>query len=160
MQLTNQIIFAVIISVLSIGMLLLFFLSWLDRIRLQKSSWHKIDHMSGLTFEKYLSVLFRSMGYTVKITPDRADFGADLILEKDGVCTAVQAKRYQKPVGIQAVQEVVSAKYHYKCQKAMVVTNTAFTLAAQSLAASTHVALIDRKQLELWIENINRSDTH
>src|SRR6476661_7676536 len=99
--------------------------------RLLASGIGDIDRMDGRQFEERLAAHFRQQGYRVDLTPYQGDFGADLIIEKGGVRTAIQAKRYKGNVGIGSVQEIVSAKAHYKCQQSMVVTNSVFTKAAQ-----------------------------
>ena len=101
------------------------------------------NSMSGLEFESYLEKMFRNMHYFVKLTPKTNDQGADLILTRDGIRTAVQAKRYSKPVGNRAVQEVISAREYYDCNKALVVTNNKFTKSAVELARRTNVQLWD-----------------
>lgn len=106
-----------------------------------------IDQMSGVQFEEYLRILFIATGYKVKTTPASGDFGADLILEKENKRIAVQAKRYKSTVGIKAVQEVASAKTHYRANETWVVTNSKFTKAAQQLAESNDVKLLDREKL-------------
>jgi restriction system protein len=106
-----------------------------------------IDQLNGRQFEKRLAAHFRRQGYQVDLTPYQGDFGADLIIERDGVPTAIQAKRWKEYVGVGAVQEIVSAKAYYQCQHAMVVTNSAFTQAARQLAASNEVTLWDRRAL-------------
>ena len=71
----------------------------------------KIDSMEGHEFEEYLQALYEKNGYKCKIVGEKGhDYGVDLIIKKNGVKTAVQAKRYQNIVGIKAVQEVASGK--------------------------------------------------
>jgi restriction system protein len=106
-----------------------------------------IDVMSGQEFEKRLWVHFKDRGYEVKSTPLIGDWGADLILIKNGIRTVVQAKRYSKSVGLAAVQEAHTAKATYGCQKAMVITNASFTKGAKELARYNHVELWDREKL-------------
>ncbi len=106
-----------------------------------------IDTMDGLAFEQYLEVLFGKLGYKVQRTRYVGDYGADLIIQKDGTRTVVQAKRYTKTVGIKAVQEAVAAKGMYGCTEAMVVTNSTFTRAAVELARANHVILWGRNRL-------------
>jgi restriction system protein len=115
--------------------------------RLVKSGIATIDRMDGRTFEQYLELLFRKLGYEVKLTRYVGDYGADLIITRDGVKTAIQAKRHTNPVGIKAVQEVVAAKGMYNCTKAMVVTNSTFTQPAMELARSNGVILYGRARL-------------
>ena len=114
------------------------------RHRLAGASMWKIDRMSGEEFEEYLKLLYEKRGYRVKLTNHTGDFGADLILEKNGERIAIQAKRYRTTVGEAAVQQVISAKAYYDCDKAAVVTNSHFTRAAQKLAEKCDVTLIDR----------------
>ncbi|MDN3450077.1 restriction endonuclease [Planococcus sp. APC 3906] len=107
----------------------------------------EIDIMSGREFEHYLRYLFINAGYRVKLTPASGDFGADLILETETQRIAVQAKRYKSKVGIKAVQEIASAKSHYRANETWVVTNNFFTAAAVELAQSNGVKLCDRNFL-------------
>src|SRR4051812_23694982 len=78
--------------------------------RLSRSGIAELDNLDGLDFEKYLEGLFRKLGYTVKRTVYQGDYGADLIIQKAGIQTVVQAKKYNRSVGLKAVQEVVAAK--------------------------------------------------
>lgn len=115
--------------------------------RLLESGILEVDEMTGKEFERFLDVHFRKLGYSVSLTQDTQDYGADLILYKDGYKTVVQAKRSKNPVGIKAVQEVAGAVRHYKGNKARVITNNRFTENAYNLADSNEVELWDRKQL-------------
>ncbi|AST58573.1 restriction endonuclease [Thermoanaerobacterium thermosaccharolyticum] len=115
--------------------------------RLSKSGIKEIDQMDGLTFEKYLQSLFRNLGYRVERTAYIGDYGADLIVSKDGIRTVVQAKRYSGKANIKAIQEVVASKAKYHCTEAMVVTNSYFTKPAIELAKANGVKLWDRDKL-------------
>jgi len=115
--------------------------------------------MEGTVFEQYLRELYLKKGYKVTLTSASGDYGADLILEKDNKKIVVQAKRYSKPVGIKAVQEVHSALTYYKAKEAWVVTNNDFTPAAVKLAHSNNVKLINRQQLielSLSLKNVSK----
>lgn len=115
--------------------------------RLKRSGITQIDKMDGVQFEHYLGHLFRSQGYKAEVTRAAGDFGADLILSKEGKRIVVQAKRYSKNVGLKAVQEVQGARAHYRANGAWVVTNSNFTLQAYELAKSNNVRLISRDEL-------------
>lgn len=115
--------------------------------RILASGINEVDNMSGKDFEKFLSLLFRNVGYQVSLTPDSQDYGADLILYKDTIKIVVQAKRYKKPVSVKAVQEIASAVKHYNADKARVITNNRFTENAYNLARSNSVELWDRNKL-------------
>lgn len=126
---------------------------------LAKSGIRDIDRMDGFQFEEYLAVLFRKHGYKAKITKSSGDYGADLILIKNGEKTVVQAKRYSQKVGIKAIQEIVAAKNYYKADKSMVITNNYFTAPAIELAESSNVELIDRKKLIKMLSKLNPNGT-
>ncbi|MBT9177390.1 MAG: hypothetical protein DDT20_01723 [Firmicutes bacterium] len=115
--------------------------------KLLKSGINEIDKLTGEGFERFLALYFKAQGYNAKITPEFGDFGADLILVKDGATTIVQAKRWENAVGIEAVQQIVAAKAYYKAERAMVVTNSAFTPAAIKLAEVNRVELWERSAL-------------
>lgn len=115
--------------------------------KLKKSGIYEIDMMDGTKFEHYLRELYSAYGYKASVTKASGDFGADLVLSKDGKKIVVQAKRYKKNVGVKAVQEVKSAELHYHANESWVVTNSYFTQAACQLAKSNSVILIDRDQL-------------
>lgn len=109
----------------------------------------KIDKMDGHEFEEYLQALYEKNGYKCKIVGEKGhDYGVDLVIRKNGVKTAVQAKRYQNVVGIKAVQEVASGMSYYDCDNAIVVTNSHFSKAAKELAEKCRVGLVDRKYLK------------
>jgi restriction system protein len=124
-------------------------LAWemLEQQRLARSGIQEIDEMSGFTFEEYLRTLFQRLGYQVELTRKRGDYGADLVITKQGRRTVVQAKRWSKRVGVKAVQEVVAAKAIYRCDLMLVVANREFTQQARRLARANQVELWDRSQL-------------
>jgi restriction system protein len=115
--------------------------------RLRKSGISEIDAMDGHAFEQFLGSLFRRLGYRVEMTSYHGDYGADLIVTKDGQKTAVQAKRRTKRAGIKAVQEAVGAKRFYGCDKTLVVANRDFTAQARRLARANEVELWGREEL-------------
>ncbi|MEG4034654.1 restriction endonuclease [Microcoleus sp. S36b_A4] len=118
-----------------------------SRKRLLDSGILEVDEMTGKEFENFLYLYFINFGYSVKLTQDSQDYGADLILYKDGSKTVVQAKRSKNPVGIKAVQEVAGAVKYYNGNKGRVITNNRFTENAYNLAESNDIELWDRKRL-------------
>lgn len=111
-----------------------------------------IDRLDGKAFEVYVAQLLADLGYRAQLTQDGPDFGADVILEQENTRTAVQAKRYESSVGVEAIQQVVAAKAVYGCSEAMVVTNNLYTRAALFLAQKNEVELWDRPILLRKIE--------
>jgi restriction system protein len=115
--------------------------------RLGRSGIGEVDLMDGTTFEHFLTTLFRRLGYAVEHTGRRGDYGADLVVTKGGRRIAVQAKRWNKAIGVKAVQEAVASKGMYKCSEALVVANRSFTPQARTLARANDVTLWDRDAL-------------
>lgn len=113
-----------------------------------------VDTMSGVGFEKYIADLFRRQGYLFETTALSGDLGVDLIIIKDGVRTAIQTKRYSKPVNQAAIREAVAGMKYYKCSQSMVVTNNKFTKLAVQLAQSNNCELIDRDKLAGMISGL------
>lgn len=107
----------------------------------------KIDYMDGIEFENLIDAKFQKMGYTTKLTKATKDYGVDLIATKNKKSIAIQIKRYNRNVGVKAIQEVIAAKAFYKTDTAMVLTNSYFTKPAKNLAKETNVILIDRSKL-------------
>ncbi|MED4128507.1 restriction endonuclease [Shouchella miscanthi] len=67
------------------------------------------------------------------------------------------AKRYnfRNRVGIEAVQQVYASKAYYKAQEAWVITNSYYTLNAKNLAKACGVKLLDRVELQEFINKVN-----
>lgn len=107
----------------------------------------ELDQLTGVEFEEFLAGLFRAQGYAAKLTPTTGDYGADLILSKDGQQIAVQAKRYTGSVGVQAVQEALSGQAYYQCHTAWVITTGTFTINALELAKKSGVKMIGRSDI-------------
>ena len=126
---------------------------WRQR-RIARSGIEEIDRMTGLQFEQYLEWLFCQLGYRVSRTSYQGDYGADLVATKDGVKTAVQAKRSKRRIGIKAVQQAFASTGRYACQQSMVVTNASFTPQAIELARADNVELWDRNRLRKAMDSV------
>lgn len=123
--------------------------------KLKKSGIKDIDEMDGRQFEHYLGHLFKAHGFTVQVTRAAGDYGADLVIVKNGKKIAVQAKRYSKTVGLKAVQEVKASIAHYGASEGWVVANREYSDEAYSLAKSNNIQLINREQLIEMILKLN-----
>ena len=109
----------------------------------------EIDNMEGLDFEKSCAELLSLNDFSsIQVTQGSGDYGIDVIACKDGIKYAIQCKRYEKAVGVKAVQEALSGSEYYKCDRPVVLTNSHFTAQAKELAARTGVELWDRDRLE------------
>lgn len=94
-------------------------------------------------FENFISHLFSTNGYTLIQTSYSADFGAHIIVFRDGVKTAVQIRRYHEAhkVGTTDVRQIIGAQEYYNCQQAMVVTTSSYQPSAREMARQHEVIL-------------------
>lgn len=133
-----------------------------NNLKLLNSGIDIVDKMTGEQFEEFLLQHFRNLGYSGYVTRGSHDYGADLVVKKDGISTVVQAKRWKQKVGVEAVQQIVAAIKHYGVQQGIVVTNSFFTNNALNLAKSNNIMLWNRNKLISIlmekIENISDSD--
>ena len=108
-----------------------------------------IDELEGHDFEEYCAGLLRRNGFTdVTVTKGSGDFGLDILCEKDGVTYGVQCKRYDKPIGVHAVQQAYAGRDYYDRMVGAVMTNQYFTEAAVKAAGKLNIMLWDRGYLD------------
>ena len=107
--------------------------------------------MRGVPFELYLKAVCESLGYKVETTPVTGDMGADLILIKNGVRCAVQAKGYRKSVGSKAVQEAYTGQRCHNCDTCAVITNAPLTRSAERMAVSTGCILVSERNFQYFV---------
>jgi restriction system protein len=138
-------------TVVLLGAMLLWLIIRQEQKRLKALSLSQIDTMTGIEFEHYVGELLKAQGYHIVYTPMSGDYGTDIIAKKEKQTYSIQLKRYAKSVGLEAVQQAVAGKTMYQCTDAMVITNSTFTKAAKTLAASNNCLLIDRRKLADWI---------
>lgn len=127
------------------------------KLLLLSSTISDIDIMEGYEFENYLKTLFFYAGFSAETTPKSKDFGADLILtDENQNKIVVQAKRYNKVVGIKSVQEILGAIKHYGAIEGYVVSNNYFSYEAETLAREHNIRLIDRDELISMYKNVQK----
>ena len=109
--------------------------------------------MSGEEYEEYCKYILKQKGWEVNLTPKSGDRGVDLIASKKYLKVCIQCKRYSKPVGNKAVQEIFTGKQYYDGSHGVLVSNAGFTKSAKSLALKTEIILlsdINLKSLEAY----------
>lgn len=124
----------------------------------QENLLEEIDNMSGQEFELLLiEKLLPLQGYTnINGTSYTGDYGIDIIALKNGIKCAIQCKRFNNKVGNKAIQEVVAGRKHYKCEKAIVITNNYYTNNAKTLAFDNKVELLDRDDVIKMIKEYKK----
>ena len=113
----------------------------------------QVDKMSGAAFEKLVRQLMEQQGYQVGNLRESNDYGVDLIANRGEVRIAVQVKRSKNRITRKAISDAVAGMKYYKCNKAMVVTNSEFTEDAREFGRGTECTLVDRKVLLEWLES-------
>jgi hypothetical protein len=98
--------------------------------------------MSPVEYELFCVRLLSEAGWRVRHVGGLDDQGVDAIAELRGVRVAVQAKKYGRPAGNAAVQEVVAGKRYHGCVIAVVVCPVGYTRAAKQLAHANGVLLL------------------
>ena len=136
-----------LLTMLVVGVAPIGLIWYLNYRRLQRSGIEDADRMSGEEFERFLLAKLRMAGYRGQQTRRTGDYGADLIVTKNGIKTVVQAKRYKQTVGIQAVQEIIGAILFYDADGGWVITNSRFSSPARRLAEANGIELWDREAL-------------
>jgi len=114
-------------------------------------------YFDGEYFEQLVMEIYSYYGYSIKKTSTTGDQGVDLIMTNEIEKIAVQCKRYKANVNNKAVQEVFAGMHFYKCDKAIVVTSSAFTSSARQLASALGVKLVDCDDLARMLINNNNS---
>ena len=101
------------------------------------------DQLDGYQYEQFCASYLRHKGWTqVMVTSKSADYGADIVAtDPAGTKYAIQCKKYNRPIGISAVQQVVGAKAYYGCGKGAVISYSGFTDAAKKLSQANGVEL-------------------
>ena len=135
-----------------------------ERIRVENERQERIrtspvKNLSPLQFEEYTKFYLEEQNYrNVSLTRTSGDFGADVIATApDKVRVCVQCKKYSKPVGVSAVQEIHSAKSYYKCERASVVaTSAGFTKQAIQLSEKVNVLLFAFDDYSREFKPVNR----
>ncbi len=98
--------------------------------------------MTGQEYEERCARRLRRCGFgRVTLTKGSGDQGVDILARRKGERYAIQCKYYARPVGNRAVQEAFAGAKYYGCDRAVVLTNSTFTAAAEELADSTGVLL-------------------
>lgn len=108
-----------------------------------------MDEMEGHDFEFFCAELLEKQGFIdVEVTRGSGDFGVDILAEKDGVTYAIQCKRYNGPVGVEAVLRTYGGRAYYECMVGAVMTNQYFTAPAVEAAKKLQILLWDRGYID------------
>jgi len=123
----------------------------------------KIRSLSPIGFEHYIAELFRRFGYKAKLTPPGNDGGIDILLDRDGVASFVQCKKYiDRSVSVSEMRDFYGAVTDQLTKgSAYFVTTNLFTPEAKRFAKHTHksdqIKLIDGERLIACIRLVEKA---
>lgn len=117
----------------------------------------RIDQLSPYQYERFCAGILTKKKWRTELTQASHDQGADIIATKNGIRIVIQCKKYTKPVGNHAVQQVVAAVAHQQAQRGVVVATSPFTQPAKSLAISNNILLLHHEELPDIDRLLNRS---
>lgn len=104
--------------------------------------------MEPAEYEKFCAVQFSEHGWEAEVTQQSSDQGVDVIAKKNNLILVAQCKRFAKPVGNKAVQEIVAGINFYNANLGVVIAPNGFTNAAEKLAKANKIKLIHHSQIE------------
>ena len=106
--------------------------------------------MSPRDFELFIAELLKEMEYyDVFVTPEKGDFGTDIVAKKNGVTTAVQCKRFNEnnSVGNRDIQQLLGSMKYYHASHAIFVTTSYYTPQAMEQTKNASIELWDKDTL-------------
>jgi restriction system protein len=129
-----------------------------ERLR-QENSLERVavSDLTPLEYEHHCAELIRKTGWEAIVTPAARDGGVDIIAKSENIRLVIQCKKYTKPVGNKAVQEVNSAVRLNGGTVACVVAPSGFTRQAQMEAEGLGIHLLHHSDLPAFVDQISRN---
>lgn len=108
-------------------------------------------------FEKIVELVYRKLGYSVtRKGGANPDGGIDLLIQKDGVTSAIQCKQWKTwNVGIKPMREFLGALTHARIQSGIFITLNGYTGDAKQLAEKHGIQIIHETGLAALLEQAN-----
>lgn len=146
------ILMAIIISIIVLTAAAILLVKCVRRFRHYRRT-GLMDEMEGHDFEYFCAQLLEKQGFIeVEVTRGSGDFGVDILAEKDGITYAVQCKRYNGPVGVEAILRTYGGRAYYERMVGVVMTNQYFTAPAVEAAKKLQILLWDRGYIDEMME--------
>ena len=128
----------------------------------KKLVYEEVVRLNPNLFEAYISALYKEYGYNTQLTSFSHDNGADVVAIKTSQSFLIQVKQSSSSVGIQAIQEITTAKNYYDSIYhedfiCLVISNNNYTESAEDMAKINKVTLINDNNLREMIIKSNIS---
>jgi len=117
----------------------------------------QIRAIDWFQFEKLVALAYRKIGYSVtRRGGANPDGGIDLVLEREGQCSAVQCKHWKTwKVGVKEVREFLGALTDAGIKKGIFITLRGYTGEAKQLAEKHGIDVVDALGFAKMIEGTN-----
>jgi hypothetical protein len=112
----------------------------------------RIDGLDGAEFESAVVELLHLLEFDDVEHIGGFDKGADIVAVRDGVRTAIQAKRWSTPVDLKSVRQLIDGIRRYGCERGLLVTNSFLTEPALECANEWSIEVWDRWTLADFLE--------
>jgi restriction system protein len=106
------------------------------------------DDIDPFEYEHMCASEFNKSGWEANATQGSSDQGVDVIAKRGQEVLVAQCKRFAKPVGNKAVQEVVAGLKFYKANRGVVIAPNGFTNSAEQLAEANNISLIHHSEIK------------
>ena len=117
------------------------------KIKESDSKFDYSDDMDPYDYEHLCAEEFKKNKWDAEATQGSSDQGVDVIAKKDARTLVAQCKRFMKPVGNKAVQEIVAGMKYYEATEGVVIAPNGFTNSAKNLAEANNIKLIHHSEI-------------
>jgi len=105
------------------------------------------DSIDPYEYEYFCAAQFKKFGWEAEATKGSSDQGVDVKAFKEGINLVAQCKKFAKPVGNKAVQEIVAGIKYYKADVGVVIAPNGYTNSAKNLAKANNIKLIHHSEI-------------
>lgn len=117
------------------------------KIKESDSRFDYSDEMDPYDYEHLCAEEFKKNKWDAEATQGSSDQGVDVIATKDTRTLVAQCKRFMKPVGNKAVQEIVAGMKYYEATEGVVIAPNGYTNSAKNLAEANNIKLIHHSEI-------------
>jgi hypothetical protein len=117
------------------------------KIKESDSRFDYSDEMDPYDYEHLCAEEFKKNKWDAEATQGSSDQGVDVIATKDTRTLVAQCKRFMKPVGNKAVQEIVAGMKYYEATEGVVIAPNGYTYSAKNLAEANNIKLIHHSEI-------------
>jgi len=116
---------------------------FVDKELIKKGTWQ--------SFERLICRLVMAEGFDgARVVGQSNDHGADIVASRNGVRWVFQAKHWNKPIGVDVIDETIKAAQNYKAKIPVIVSSNGFD---QKAREHQRLLLMNGVPLQLWDVN-------